>query len=178
LHRVSRCIPHLQGNTSLKGKCSLQDVRHFDYVKAASLIEQYITSSFPNLRSTFKKLLEFAGIIYRNCSCDLEMYINILRRLRDAVRSKRPKKWKTDSRILLHDIAPVHRSASVKDLLAKNNVTTLEHPPYSPHLAPADSYLFALLKSALKGRCFCDVTNIIKNATEELKRLSQNGAQE
>jgi hypothetical protein len=57
-------------------------------------------------------------------------------------------------------------------------MTTLEHPPYSHHLAPADSYLFALMKSALKGRRFCDVTDIIKNATEELKRLSQNGAQE
>jgi len=107
-----------------------------------------------------------------------EIYINTLRRLRDAVRSKRPEKWKTKSRFLLHDSAPAHRSASVKDLLAKNNVTTLDHPPYSPRLAPADSYLFPLLKPALKGRRFCDVTDIIKNATEELKRLSQNGAQE
>jgi hypothetical protein len=32
--------------------------------------------------------------------------------------------------------------------------------------------------SALKGQRFCDVTEIIKNATEELKRLSQNGFQE
>ena len=30
------------------------------------------------------------------------------------------------------------------------------------------------LKSALKERRFCDATDIIKNATEELKRLSQN----
>ena len=31
------------------------------------------------------------------------------------------------------------------------------------------------MKSALKGWRFCDANDIIKNATEELKRLSQNG---
>jgi hypothetical protein len=30
----------------------------------------------------------------------------------------------------------------------------------------------------MKGRRFCDATDIIKNTTEELKRLSQNGFQE
>jgi hypothetical protein len=53
-------------------------------------------------------------------------------------------------------------------------VTTLEHSTYSPDLAPADFYLFPRLKSALKGRHFCDI-DVIKNATEELKGLSQNG---
>jgi len=53
----------------------------------------------------------------------------------------------------------------------------MEHPPYSPNLAPANFYLSPRLKSALKGRRFCDATDI-KNATEELKRLSQNDFQE
>jgi hypothetical protein len=34
------------------------------------------------------------------------------------------------------------------------------------------------LKSVLKGWRFCDATDIIKNATEELKRLSKNYFQE
>jgi hypothetical protein len=63
----------------------------------------------------------------------------------------------------------------VKDFLAEINVTTLEHPPYSLDLAPADFYLFRRLKSALKGRRLCNVTDINTNATEELKKLSQNG---
>ena len=57
-----------------------------------------------------------------------EMYIDILRRLRDAVRRKRPEKWRTDSWFLLHDNAPAHRSVLVKDFLAKNSVTTSQHP--------------------------------------------------
>jgi hypothetical protein len=43
-------------------------------------------------------------------------------------------------------------------------VKTLEHLPYSPDLASADFYLFPLLKSASKGRRFCDTTVIFKNA--------------
>ena len=34
------------------------------------------------------------------------------------------------------------------------------------------------LNQYLKGKRFCDDTDIIRNATEELKRLSQNGFQE
>ena len=89
-----------------------------------------------------------------------------------------PKKWRTNSCFLLHDNAPAHQSVLVKDFLAKNNVTTLEHPQHSPDLAPPDFYLFPQLKSSTKGWWFCDANDMIKNAIEELKRLSQNGFQE
>jgi transposase len=79
---------------------------------------------------------------------------------------------------LLHDNALAHRSVFVKNFITKNNMTTLEHPLYSPDLVPADFYLFPPLKSALKGRSFCDSTGIIKNVTELMKRIPQNGFQE
>jgi hypothetical protein len=41
-----------------------------------------------------------------------------------------------------------------------------------PNLVPADLYLFSRMTSALKGRRFYDATDIITNATEELKWLS------
>jgi len=89
-----------------------------------------------------------------------------------------PKKWRTNSCFLLHDNAPAHQSVFVKDFLAKNYVTTLQHPPHSPDLAPPDFYLFLRLKSALKGGCFCDATDMMQNVTQGLKRLLQNGFQE
>jgi len=66
----------------------------------------------------------------------------------------------------LHDNAPAHQLVLVMDFLAKNNVTTLEHPPYSFDLASADFYLFSQLKSALKRQQFCDATDFIKNVME------------
>jgi len=61
------------------------------------------------------------------------MYIDILRRLRNADR----RECITNS-FLLHDSAPAHRQAFVKDVLAKKNMTTLPHPPYSPDLVVED----------------------------------------
>ena len=57
-------------------------------------------------------------------------------------------------------------------------MTKLERPPHSPDLAKAEFYLFRPLKSGLRGRNFRDATDIIKNATEELQRLSQTDIQD
>jgi len=70
------------------------------------------------------------------------MYINIVRHLNDAVRRKRPEKWRISSWFLLHDSAPAHESVLVKGFFANNTVTTLGPLPYSPGHAPADFYLF------------------------------------
>jgi hypothetical protein len=70
------------------------------------------------------------------------MYINIRRRLRDAVRRKRPEKWRINGWFLLHKTS-ANRPVMVKIFFKpKNNMTTLEHPQYSPDLGPVDLYLF------------------------------------
>jgi hypothetical protein len=47
----------------------------------------------------------------------------------------------------------------------------LENIPYSPGLAPDEFCLFFQLKSTMKGRRFCDATDIVINAKEQLKRF-------
>ena len=106
------------------------------------------------------------------------MYIDTLRHLGDSVKRKCPEELRIKIWLPIHDNAPAHRSVSVKNFLAKSNVTTLEHPPYSTDLDPTEYYLFTRLISALKGRSFYDATDIIKNTMKELKMLSQNGFQE
>jgi histone-lysine N-methyltransferase SETMAR len=66
----------------------------------------------------------------------------------------------TDSWLLLHDNAPSHCALNVKHLLAKKAITTIEHLPYLPDLAPADYFLFPRIKRALKGQRFDDVKAI------------------
>jgi histone-lysine N-methyltransferase SETMAR len=48
-------------------------------------------------------------------------------------------------------------------------VYEMEHPPYSPDLAPNDIWLFPKIESALKGRRFQDTEDIKKNVTIPLK---------
>jgi hypothetical protein len=106
------------------------------------------------------------------------MFIDIIRCLRGVVRRRRPEKWRTNSWVPLHANAPAHRSVLVKDFLAQNNVTTLEHPPYCPNLVAANFHLLPPLKSAFKVHRVYIATDIIRNATYDLKRLSQYGYQE
>jgi len=96
----------------------------------------------------------------------------------DAIGRKRPEKWRTGSWFVLHDNAPAHRPVSFQGFLVKIYVTTLKHTPYSPGWAPVDFEILPRLKLALKGWRFCDGADIVKNAMEELKRLSQNDLQE
>jgi len=62
--------------------------------------------------------------------------------------------------------------------LGNEYMTTLDHPPYAPDLAPADFCLFPPVKLALKRQCFCDTEDIMTTATEKLRRLSKNCFQE
>jgi len=90
---------------------------------------------------------------------------DVLRRLCENVWHKRPQKWQSQDLIIHHDNAPAHRSFKVSQFLAKNNMTMIPHPPYSPDLAPCDFFLFPKLKLRMKGRRF--------NTTEEIQEESQ-----
>jgi hypothetical protein len=105
------------------------------------------------------------------------IYLDTPRRLRDAVRTKRPEKWRTKNLFFLLDNALARRSVLVKDFLANNSVTTMRHNPYPPDLVLADFYLVYRQKLALKGRRLFDAADIVKNAMKELKMVSQNGFQ-
>ena len=83
-----------------------------------------------------------------------------------------------NKRFVIYDNAPAHQSVLVKDFLAKNNVTMLEHLPYCLYLAPADFFPAPLIEIGTEGTAFCDATDVIKNVTEELKTLAQNVVQE
>ena len=65
-------------------------------------------------------------------------YLEVLERLREKVRGKRPKLFANNSWILHHDNAPAHTVLSVREFLATKQITVLEHPAYSPDLAPSD----------------------------------------
>jgi hypothetical protein len=80
-------------------------------------------------------------------------YIEVLTKLRERVRRKRPELWQ-NGWILHQDNAPAHNALSVKQCLANKNITVIEHPPYSKDLAPCEFYLFPKIKSVLKGTHF------------------------
>jgi hypothetical protein len=62
----------------------------------------------------------------------------------------------------------------VREFLATKQITVLEQPAYSPHLAPSDVFLFPKIKIILKGRHFYDTDDIRSNTTAALKDIPQN----
>jgi histone-lysine N-methyltransferase SETMAR len=56
--------------------------------------------------------------------------------------------------IFHHDNAPTHKSVLAMGKLRDLRYELLEHPPYSPDLAPSNFYLFPKLKLFLAGQRF------------------------
>jgi len=61
-----------------------------------------------------------------------EYYLEVLRRLRNAVRCKRPDLWAAGTWQLHHDNAPAHSSQLIQTFLAKHNIHVVRQTPYSP----------------------------------------------
>jgi histone-lysine N-methyltransferase SETMAR len=118
-------------------------------------------------RSSTKIMLivffDIRGIVHREFvpqgqTVNTKFYCDVLRRLRENIRRKRPKLWHARNWILRDDNAHCRRAVLVREFLA--NMLTLPHPPYSPDLAPADFFLFPKMKMQLQGRRFHTVAEI------------------
>lgn len=108
-------------------------------------------------------MISFFGIDGFLCSAflpagttiDSKAYINIIKtRLIRKIREKRPELISSAGihRWVLHqDNARPHTSAYTRQWLAAKGITVMEHPPYSPDLAPCDFWLFPKIKSDLRG---------------------------
>jgi len=161
-------------------------------VETKSQLSQWVGQRSPRpkkarmSRSNMKVMLlvfvDWQGIIHhefvpRGQTVNKEFYVEVLKRLREAVRRKRPQLWTKQSWVLHHDNAPAHSLFLVRNFLAENETTVVPQPSYSPDLASADFFLFPKLKSTLKGRRFDTVDEIQKNSTNELFAIPKEAFQ-
>ena len=90
-----------------------------------------------------------------------EYYSSLLVQLKDILNEKLLGKV-TKGVLFLHDIAPAHRGLASQKKLVYLGFHCLDHPPYSPDLAPSD--LFPGLIKHLKGRRFSSDADVIAAA--------------
>ena len=100
-------------------------------------------------------------------------YQKVLIRLHNQVQRSRRKLWSDKSWLLHHENAPAHKAISVRQHLVKKQITALDHPPYSPDLAPCDFWLFPRLKPVMKGTRFSSLEEIKASVIRELKRFKE-----
>ena len=94
---------------------------------------------------------------------NVEYYSSLLVQLKDILKEKRRGKV-TKGLLFLHDNAPAHRALATQKKLAYLCFQCLDHPSYSPDLAPSDYHLFPGLKKQFKGRHFSSDTEVIAAA--------------
>ena len=82
-----------------------------------------------------------------------QTYVNTITALREAIKEKRRGKLSAGV-LLLQDNAPVHMSAKSQAAIRQCGFQQLNHPPYSPDLAPLDYFLFRVTKKFLRGKRF------------------------
>jgi len=69
---------------------------------------------------------------------------------------------------LLHDNAPIHKSMIAQQAVRDCGFVQLDHPAYSPDLAPSDYFLFRNLKSHLQDESLKEaVKEWLEGQTEE-----------
>jgi len=68
-------------------------------------------------------------------------YVVVLKRLKDRVRCM-DRNCGREAMDSPPRECPTHSALIVREFLARNFITVLEHPPYSPDLAPCDFLLF------------------------------------
>lgn len=84
-----------------------------------------------------------------------EYYAALINKLREEIKNKRRGKLQAGV-IFHHDNAPPHRAEVAVSAIKTAGFQLMQHPPYSPDLAPSDFYLFSCLKNHLRGTKFED----------------------
>ena len=75
------------------------------------------------------------------------------------------------SKVLLHqDNAPAHKSLVAMSTVHDCGFELIDHPPYSPDLAPSDYFLFPNLKKHLAGKQYKSDDDVI-SAVEDFLRV-------
>lgn len=133
-------------------------------------------------RSKIKVMLtvffDYQGIVHKEFlptgeTVNKEYYLNVMRRLRESIRRKRPELWQNKSWVLHHDNAPSHTAIIIREFLMRNQTVTVPQAPYSPDMAPCDFFLFPRLKLALRGYQFPSIQAIKEKSLTALKGIPE-----
>ena len=103
-------------------------------------IEKFLASIFWDQDGIF--LIDY---LPNGQTINAKYYLYLLVQLKDTLKEKCRENF-TSEVLFLHDNAPTHRALASQKKLAYLGFQCLDHPPYSPDLAPSDYLLFPGLK--------------------------------
>ncbi|KAG5321417.1 MOS1T transposase, partial [Pseudoatta argentina] len=147
---------------------------HKRFLEGRETLEDDKKSGRPILVRTPEMIEKVRDFVANNRNASLIMIEEALNiNSRETIRTILHEYRDPDDWSLLHDNAPSHTSLIVRQCLARNHVSVLNHPPYSPDLAPCDFSLFPKLKLELKEHFFDDIPTIQSASTQTLEAIPQ-----
>ncbi len=115
---------------------------------------------------------DFKGLIYhefvRNRTVNTELFVRILGQLRLALDNRRPH---LRHPVLHMDNASPHTARDTCLKLLFTGIRTMDHPPYSPDLAPSDYWFFSRVKQGIKGRTFRNLDALEDAVLDEIAQI-------
>lgn len=108
-----------------------------------------------------------SGVIYfdvlpSGVTMTANLYSQQLDQVKEFLKTKQPGLVNRKGVILQHDNARPHVAKAVHEKLQELEWEVLQHPPYSPDLAPSDYHLFRSLEVFLRGKKYSN-ENEVKN---------------
>ena len=88
----------------------------------------------PKSRCCSQFFFDASGVVHheyppKGSTVNQTYYTEVLKRLRDAIRRKRPELWRSGDWFFHHDNAPAHSALRTREFLAKHSINVLPHPP-------------------------------------------------
>jgi histone-lysine N-methyltransferase SETMAR len=110
---------------------------------------------------------DWRGVLYFELlpcgqTIDAKKYCAQLENLKRAVAEKRPELANRKGVVFHHDNAKPHTALVTKQKLKSFGWEVMQHPPYSPDIAPSDYHLFRSLQNNLDGQHFESMDDIQK----------------
>jgi len=137
-----------------------------------------VRASKSKVKTMLIAFFDARGIIHHefvppNTTVNKKFYKGVMTRLLARMRRVRKDLYDSGDWFLLHDNAPAHTAIMVQQYLAKRKVVCLDHPPYSPDLAPPDYFLFPKLKMPMKGHHYSSIEAIQEEVTRVLRSIPE-----
>lgn len=104
-------------------------------------------------------------LLRRGETITADKYCEQLTRLNAAIREKRPVLANRKGIIFHHDNARPHVAQQTLRKLHELRWECLQHPPYSPDIAPTDYHLFRSLQNSLAGKCLQSEEDVLRHLT-------------
>ncbi len=117
---------------------------------------------------------DMAGMIHYEFfhrTVNAELFVLVLQNLRESILHRRGMQYLKVCSLHMDNASP-HTALDTRKFLIQCGMKVIEHPPYSPDLAPSDFWLYPRLKKPLRGKRYENLHSLKEAVCKEIGSIS------